>query len=535
METITNARGAASQWCKKGIVAFIIMLSVAISQAATKTWQPVAGGAWTTAGNWSPSGAPAPGDDVIIGAQSAPITAIPTLSLKSMTINGSCTLQSAVARTLTLGGNAGTDFTIAAGANLTLGTTVNITLANNATAAINGTLTVNSANTFNTNNISVVTAVNSGGSIVNYGTVTCATASKLLLQSGSTYQLAADVGLPTATWNSNSTLLVTGIANTIVANPVNYASFSQSFGNVTWNCPGMSNALSMGGKLTTINGNFTMLSSGTGGFTFGNTGIGNINIGGNYIQSAGNVYCSGYNGAISGAARTINIGGNFSMSGGTFDLSTSSTAANTVTVNVAGNFSHTAGTITETGGTTASSITFTAGTHTYTSGGTVSNAVNFNVGAGATLNMASSTTAITGGGAFTLRSGGTLGVSSTAGITATGATGNIKVTGIRTYSAGNINYNGSAPQVTGAGLTAAANVTITNTAGVTFSTAAAITGTISMGAGTTANLGTGLNHTAGSLLLNGVNQTLGLSYGGTGSGANVINSTYFSCCSCKMG
>ena len=64
----------------------VIALSVPVI-AATKSWVPTAGGIWTTAGNWSPSGAPATGDDVTIPAdQSANITAMPTIALNSLTI-----------------------------------------------------------------------------------------------------------------------------------------------------------------------------------------------------------------------------------------------------------------------------------------------------------------------------------------------------------------------------------------------------------------------------------------------------------------
>ena len=64
--------------------------------AATKTWVPTTGGAWTTAANWSPTGAPAAGDSVTINSdQSANITAVPAIVLNNLTINGNCLFASA--------------------------------------------------------------------------------------------------------------------------------------------------------------------------------------------------------------------------------------------------------------------------------------------------------------------------------------------------------------------------------------------------------------------------------------------------------
>lgn len=72
---------------------------------------------------------------------------------------------------------------------------------------------------------------------------------------------------------------------------------------------------------------------------------------------------------------------------------------------------------------------------------------------------------VSGSGSFTLSSGATLGITSSGGISTSGATGNIQVTGTRSYSTGaNYIYNGSVNQVVGNGLPNPANsLTITNT------------------------------------------------------------------------
>ena len=126
-------------------LAGILMLASSISTfGATKTWNKTAGGSWATAGNWTPSGAPAAGDAVIINSnQSANITAVPTISILSLNVSGTCRLvASASGNTMTVTGT----LTVATGVTLSLGTSggrMNFTLANTATGAVNGTGVLN--------------------------------------------------------------------------------------------------------------------------------------------------------------------------------------------------------------------------------------------------------------------------------------------------------------------------------------------------------------------------------------------------------
>ncbi|HCV42203.1 MAG TPA: hypothetical protein DGH68_01875, partial [Bacteroidetes bacterium] len=201
-----------------------------------KTWTggTGTGKVWTTASNWSGGIAPVAGDDILFNTPGTiTFSTMPaSVSYNSLTISqGTVTLAHTVSMTLTLGGNAGTDFTVASGASLTLGTNVSVTLATNASAKIAGTLTVNASRTFLTNGTSVVDTVT--GTIVNSGTVT-GTASTLTFANGGAYQHAQNGGtVPTATWNAASTCLVTGVVAT-------YPTFaaSQTLGNLTWNCTG---------------------------------------------------------------------------------------------------------------------------------------------------------------------------------------------------------------------------------------------------------------------------------------------------------
>src|SRR5262249_7859953 len=151
---------------------------------------------------------------------------------------------------------------------------------------------------------------------------------------------------------------------------------------------------------------------------------------------------------------TINLTGNFTLSGGTFTFATASNV--TATLNVSGNFAHTAGTLIDNGNQGGAIVFKKTGTQSYTSGGTVTNAVNYTVNSGSTLNMGTST--ITGAGSFTLSSGAGLMIGSLGGISTSGATGNIQSTGTRSYSTGaNYTYTGASGQVPGNGLPSQVN------------------------------------------------------------------------------
>jgi hypothetical protein len=102
------------------------------------------------------------------------------------------------------------------------------------------------------------------------------------------------------------------------------------------------------------------------------------------------------------------------------------------------------------------------------------------VNSGGTLNMG--TFIISGPGCFTLSAGGTLGIGHSAGITTSGASGNIQVAGTRTFDSGaNYIYNGSGSQVTGNGLPGSVNnLDIENAAGVTLSQAVTVNGILTL-------------------------------------------------------
>src|ERR1017187_9165263 len=111
--------------------------------------------------------------------------------------------------------------------------------------------------------VTVDVAVSISGTLVNSGTIT--PASTLTFNSGGKYQhnFTTTAGtIPTATWNAGSTCEIIGYTGKTKPNGL-----GQAFYNFTWNTPAMANAAGFGlnATLTTINGDFTIVATGTGG------------------------------------------------------------------------------------------------------------------------------------------------------------------------------------------------------------------------------------------------------------------------------
>lgn len=428
---------------------------------------------------------------------------ITNANLNNLSINSGGILNVASGKTLTMANGTGTDLTV----NGILNAAGTLALSSSSAAVINGTVTVSGAVTITTG---ATININSGGQFRDdYGTVTT-TAGCWIVNSGGVYQSNKDADvLPLATWNTGSTCLVTGDTTAAPSN------LGQSFYNFTWNCPRMNVSQDFGASLTTVRGDLTFASTGTALIRFDvHSGL-TVNVGGNFYMQGGSAFlCTdgttdvlnvagnfvvtgGYFGGteltypsdFGAGIPTINITGNLNISGGTFDLNqntTTSSGKGCTTVNLYGNYIQSGGTLTETSVNGAlygiENFNFAnPGLQTFTkTGGTMSNMINFTVKSASILDM--QTSILTGTGTFTLSNGGGVMLGDPNGITKTALSGNVKVTGTRTYNTGaDYTYEGTVTQVTGDGLPATVhNLTITDSSNVTLTSNVSISNIFSL-------------------------------------------------------
>ncbi len=296
-----------------------------------------------------------------------------------------------------------------AGTNITIQSTHTVT--NNVAVNLTGTLIAQGTANFATGGS---ITVGSGGLVQNSGGIN-STAATLIFQSGSTYQhnfTTVSGTVPTAAWNAGSTCAIVGFT-TFAGNP---AGLTQSFYNFVWNCPNQSTAISLGGALTTVNGNLTLVSSGSGTLEGGNTAALALNVTGNVNIQGGALL-----GDVSGSGNSLVIGGSYNQTGGLFSQGSGALAINFTGANK--NFIQSGGTLNT--GNMSFSVTNNASL-TLSNALIISTGQNFNVKPGGTLNCI--TNVVSGSGTFTLSSGGTLGIGSVGGITSSGATGNVQTT-----------------------------------------------------------------------------------------------------------
>jgi hypothetical protein len=330
--------------------------------------------------------------------------------------------------------------------------------------------------------------VNGSLRLANNATIT-STAASLAFNSGGTYEhnyTTASGTIPTATWNAGSTCSIIGYTTNTTAP----GGLTQTFSNFTWSCTSQgANTINLNSQLTTVQGDFSVLSTGTAGIIA----------------------------LMNSASFTITIGGNLTVGSGANQASLDwFTGNNTPTMNLAGNISiGSAGTIIRSGSNSTPVLNFNkaSGIQTYNSAnaaGISNGRFNANVGTGTSTNtlqllsdfaMNSSgsgtltvfanatldcvTRIVTSSGAnFTMNSGSSIITANTQGLAASATTGSIQVQGSRNYNgASNYIYNGTAAQITGNALTTANNLTINNTAGVTLTSATTVNGTLTLTSG----------------------------------------------------
>jgi hypothetical protein len=301
-------------------VLFSMVAQVGFGATATWTGGTGTGKDWTLASNWGGT-APAAGDDIVFNTagtitfSAMPVAVLPATSIayNSITVSqGTVTIAGAApAITLILGGNVGTDFSVASGASFIIGANTNITLANPATATIAGTLNINNTgSTYDTGtNANVLTTISSGtGILTNGGTVT-STLSKLVFQANTVYNHTRNGGsIPLSnSWAVSSTVNVTGITNTALSN------FNQLFGTVNWNCASQTVTQSTASGFNPA-GNFSINNTGTtGSITLANAVTSTIS--GTMTVASGTTLIAQATSVISGTGNfTLSIGSNWKCS-----------------------------------------------------------------------------------------------------------------------------------------------------------------------------------------------------------------------------
>ncbi len=322
-----------------------------------------------------------------------------------------------------------------------------------------GQITINSGITFTVANGPTAVDMSVTGTVKSAGTIT--TTGALTFNNGSKYQhnwAAALVGsIPTATWSDGSTCEIINMTGTGATTKLKGA--NQSFYDFVWNTTGQSQAVYIPGtSFRPVRHDFIMKSTGS-----------------SLLE------VSGVEGIDPANARLEFT--NYKHEGGTFQIKR--TGMNVpYAMNVAGDFTMSGGTLQGIATGTNSTLNFTkSGTQTFSkTGGTISGGINYVVKTGSTLDVG--TSVLTSSGTFTLQSGAGLITKNTAGITSSGATGSIQVSGTRTYNSGaNYTFNGTSAQATGNGLSTANNIVINNSAGVTFTNSITVNGTLTQTSG----------------------------------------------------
>jgi hypothetical protein len=328
----------------------------------TYTWTGAENFTFTNPANWNPARRNPDAADILQfnnGLTNA-VYGVTTQTVGQIAVSNNTTvyLQSSAAVTLTLASdNLATtnELDIAAGSSLYLNgtalTSSSLTLAFSGaggTANIAGTLENYSLVTYGGINVlnltNAVATVTPTGTLTIGGTHTTAeitgnTVSNLIINGTLNYKYLSTVtpAIPVATYGPNSLVTITGFCmTTALGAPAN---IGQQVTNLTYDCKSQTatNAWAGAGPLN-VSGNFTMVSTGTGGLGWSTTQGYNHQVG-NFIQTGGLL---NMNTGVAIATPTLNVSGNFTQSGGTFTSTGNSTGANSPTVNFNGTAAQTA-------------------------------------------------------------------------------------------------------------------------------------------------------------------------------------------------
>lgn len=305
--------------------------SATTAWALSTNWERFDGSTWV-----ANSGAPVStvGTTITVGRS---MTTSSVLDIQgALVVNAGVTFT--IGNTATATGN-NPDFTVSSTGVVTNNGTITFattgaTLSNPIRLTINGTLTNSNTFTITANNIFVTV----NGTLRNSSNVNANSVNKLTFSSGSIYEhlFTTTAGtLPLASWDTNSTCLISGYTtNTIVPGRLN-----SSFGNFTWSTPSLSVAeFNLGGQLIEVTGTLTVASTGSsvlylgksdsepvvlsigGDFIISGTSAVNVTQDalGNNISVAGNLTHSSsaaFNAATGVGSTDISIGGDFTNNG----------------------------------------------------------------------------------------------------------------------------------------------------------------------------------------------------------------------------
>lgn len=300
----------------------LVMINLFLASTAfakTTTWLPTTGGLWTTAGNWD-NGVPSGTTDIVIinSNQSAPITAVPTITLGSLTVSGNCNLVP------TVSGNAITVtgvFSVSTGITLSMGTNgtarLNLTLGSASVGSVDGTLNVFSTGTNGLLSNSGTLSVGSAGFIADGGG---ANNTDFTLTSTGILKIASTTGISTTagvgnirvtgtrTYNSGSEIVYNGSAAQVTGNAVPTTS-DITIDNV--NGVALSAAITTTGVLTMTNGQLDLANTNLSvGALTGSTNLSHATgaSGARTISVTGNTTPAAYSGVISnGTATSVSL------------------------------------------------------------------------------------------------------------------------------------------------------------------------------------------------------------------------------------
>ena len=421
---------------------FLLLTAVVFTSAAwaqNKTWEgPATGGSWTSPANWSGNTVPAAADVVEFGVGiSGTITNVPNMNLAGLVISNGAniTLSKPTAggtNTLSITNNgAANEFVISEGSTLTLGNEIDIRIingngGNQVRASIAGEFNVGD-NDYNTNAANSITTVESTGllRVGGSGSVTSTNANRLVFTADATYMHGRNGGaIPTASWNSLSTVMVIGVTNTAPSG------MGQTFGNFVWENASQSGDEYIGSNGTTISGALVINGTGSGSLRMGQSFTASY-----FLMNGGRFEIASGIPFLGGVSPTLTVAGNTIVSGGILDLNSGFLVSGTL--DLKGSLIHSGGTITETTLAGTASVVF-SGTSVQefskTGSAAISETVDFTVSSGATLDLG--TSVLDGStGTFTLSSGAKIITSHPQGLRSTGANGAIQTSG-RSYSSG---------------------------------------------------------------------------------------------------